>query len=90
MDSRGKLVPLTTGEYELLSVLVRHPNRVLNRDQLMDLLKGREWAAYDRVVDTQIMRLRKKIESDPGKPTLIKTIRGAGYLFTAEVKSASR
>jgi two-component system, OmpR family, response regulator len=89
-DPGGKLVPLTTGEYELLSALLRHSNRVLSRDQLMDLVKGREWAAYDRVVDTQIMRLRKKIESDPGNPTLIKTVRGAGYLFTAEVKSASR
>ena len=63
----------------------RHPNRVLNRDQLIDLVKGREWAAYDRGVDTQVMRLRKKIETDPSNPSLIKTVRGSGYVFAAAV-----
>ena len=64
----GELVPLTAGEFELLSVFARHPNRVLNRDQLIDLVKGREWAAYDRGVDTQVMRLRKKIERTRATP----------------------
>jgi two-component system, OmpR family, response regulator len=81
----GELVPLTAGEFELLCVFTRRPNRVLNREQLIDLVKGREWAAYDRGVDTQVMRLRKKIESDPSNPSLIKTVRGAGYVFAAAV-----
>jgi two-component system OmpR family response regulator len=81
----GELVPLTAGEFELLCVFVRHPNRVLNRDQVIDLVKGREWAAYDRGVDTQVMRLRKKVETDPSNPSLIKTVRGAGYVFAAAV-----
>ena len=72
----GDLVPLTAGEFELLCAFARHPNRVLNRDQLIDLVKGREWAANDRGVDTQVMRLRKKIEADPSNPSLIKTVRG--------------
>ena len=82
----GSVVPLTSGEYELLHAFTSHPNRVLNRDQLMDLVKGREWAAYDRIVDTQVMRLRRKIEPDPKNPTLIKTVRGGGYVFAASVK----
>ena len=81
----GKAVALTTGEFELLRVLALNANRVLSRDQLLDRVKGREWAAYDRTVDTQVVRLRKKIESDPQNPELIKTVRGAGYVFTASV-----
>lgn len=81
----GSGVALTAAEFELLRTFVQHPNRVLSRDQLMDLAKGRDWAAYDRTVDTQVMRLRKKIEADPSSPTLIKTVRGAGYLFAAAV-----
>ena len=80
----GDLVSLTPGEFELLRVFARHPNRVLSRNQLMDLVKGREWAAYDRAVDTQVGRLRKKLEPDPGSPTLIKTVRG-GYVFATSV-----
>jgi DNA-binding response OmpR family regulator len=81
----GDLVPLTAGEFELLCVFARHPNRVLNRDQLIDFVKGREWAAYDQGIDTQVMRLRKKIEADLSSPSLIKTVRGAGYVFAAAV-----
>ncbi|MCK6451368.1 MAG: response regulator [Alphaproteobacteria bacterium] len=81
----GQPVALTSGEYDLLQALARSPNRVLNRDQLMDLVKGREWAATDRAIDTQIVRLRKKIERDPRNPQLIKTVRGAGYIFAATV-----
>src|SRR6185437_5675917 len=76
---------LTSAEFELLRVFATHPSRVLNRDQLMELVKGREWEAYDRAVDTLIVRLRKKIEADPGQPALIKTVRGAGYVFAAPV-----
>lgn len=86
-DKKGYPVPLTAGEFALLLAFARNPNRVLNRDQLLDLVKGREWAAYDRGVDTQVMRLRKKIEADPHQPALIKTVRGAGYVFAAAVKS---
>lgn len=83
----GTAVSLTTGEFELLRTFAQNPNRVLNRDMLMDLIKGREWSAYDRSIDAQVVRLRKKIELDPSKPKLIKTVRGAGYLFTADVSS---
>ena len=83
--SRGGVVPLTAGEFDLLRVFACHPNRVLTRDQLMSLAKGQEWAAYDRAIDAQVARLRKKIESDPASPTLIKTVRAAGYVFATTV-----
>lgn len=83
--STGEPVALTTGEFELLRVFALHANRVLNRDQLLDLVKGHGWAAFDRAIDTQIARLRKKIEADPGNPGLIKTVRGAGYVFATTV-----
>ena len=83
----GGIVRLTAAEFELLRVFARHPNRVLSRDQLIDQVKGREWAAYDRAIDTQVGRLRKKIEVDPSNPVLIKTVRGGGYVFAASVKT---
>lgn len=76
---------LTTAEYNLLEVFVRHSRKVLSRDRLMNLLHGRDWTPYDRVIDTQVSRLRKKLETEPGRPTLIKTVRGVGYMFTADV-----
>ena len=78
---------MTRAEFDLLSVFVRNPNQVLNRDQLMDLAKGRGWAPYDRAVDQQVARLRRKIERDPKNPMLIKTVRGAGYVFTPKVET---
>jgi two-component system phosphate regulon response regulator OmpR len=81
----GGIATLTSAEFELLRVFATHANRVLNRDQLMELVKGREWESYDRAVDTLIVRLRKKIEADPSRPRLIKTVRGAGYIFAAPV-----
>ncbi len=81
----GADVVLTTGEYELLSVFVESANRVLSRDHLMDAARGRDWAPYDRAIDTLVSRLRKKIESDPNNPQLIKTVRGAGYVFAAKI-----
>jgi two-component system, OmpR family, response regulator len=80
------LVPLTTGEFDLLVALAEHPQRVLSRDQLLDLTKGREAGPFDRSVDIQISRLRRKIEADPREPTLIRTVRGGGYQFTATVE----
>jgi DNA-binding response OmpR family regulator len=65
--------------------LVQRPKRVLSRDTLLDLLKGQDWAAYERIIDTQVARLRKKIEVNPQAPELIKTVRGVGYSFTADV-----
>jgi two-component system OmpR family response regulator len=81
----GVTVPLSTGEYDLLLVLVERPQRVLNRDQLLDLARGRSANALDRSIDTQISRLRKKLERDPGEPKMIKTVWGGGYMFTPEV-----
>ena len=83
----GAIIPLTGGEFDLLRVFAQHPNRVLSRAQLLDLVKGRDWAAYDRAVDTQVGRLRKKVEADPANPSLIKTVRGGGYVFAATVEA---
>ena len=86
-DAEDRLVPLTTGEFDLLSAFVNHPNRPLNRDQIMDFARNRDWTPFDRSIDTQIGRLRKKIEADPGDPELIKTVRGVGYVFTPRVEA---
>ena len=84
-DPEGRPVALTTGEYDLLVAFVSHPNRVLARDRLMDLVKGRQWEAHDRSIDAQVARLRRKIEPDPRSPRLIKSVRGAGYIFVPQV-----
>jgi two-component system OmpR family response regulator len=81
----GVTVPLSTGEYDLLIVLVERPQRVLSRDQLLDLARGRAASGLDRSVDTQVSRLRKKLELDPGDPKIIKTVWGGGYMFTPAV-----
>jgi two-component system OmpR family response regulator len=81
----GVTVPLSTGEYELLLALVERPMRVLSRDQLLDLARGRAAAAFDRSIDTQISRLRKKLERDPAEPRVIKTVWGGGYMFAVPV-----
>ncbi|KPF71811.1 transcriptional regulator [Bosea sp. AAP35] len=78
---------LTTGEFEMLAALARYPGRVFSRDVLMDLTHGRSLEAFDRTIDAQIARLRKKIESDPKRPTLIKSVRGIGYVFTGKLSS---
>jgi two-component system phosphate regulon response regulator OmpR len=82
----GQDVVLTTGEFDLLSVFVAHANRVLDRDRLMDLTRGRQWEAFDRTIDAQVARLRRKLESDPKHPALIKSVRGVGYVFTGGVE----
>jgi two-component system OmpR family response regulator len=81
----GTLVPLTAGEYDLLAAIVERPGKVLSRDQLLDLTRGRDAAPFDRSVDVQISRLRRKLEPDPKEPQIIKTVRGGGYVFTCEV-----
>ena len=81
----GDEVPLTTGEFDLLAVLVRHAGRVLSRDFLLEQTRGRDAAPFDRTIDVQIGRLRKKIEADPERPELIKSVRGAGYVLVPPV-----
>ena len=86
IDPAGVLVPLSSGEYRLLEALVERPGHVLNRDQLLDLTRGRVAGPFDRAIDNQISRLRRKIEPDAKDPTYIKTIWGGGYRFSVEVK----
>jgi two-component system OmpR family response regulator len=80
-------IDLTSGEYELLTVFAEHPQRVLNRDQLLDLARGREAMPFDRSIDVQVSRVRRKIEADPRSPKLIVTVRGDGYMFTPDVEA---
>lgn len=81
-------VPLTTGEFDLLAAFAKHPNRVLTRDELLALTHHREAAPFDRSIDVQVGRLRRKIEVDPENPVLIRSVRAAGYIFTPSVNWA--
>ncbi len=85
-DAGGVLVTLSSGEYRMLEALVERAGQVLNRDQLLDLTKGREAGPFDRAIDNQISRLRRKIEQDAKDPQIIKTIWGGGYRFSVEVR----
>lgn len=87
LSPTGDLVELTTGEFELLQAFAEHPQRVLSREQLLDLARGRASVLFDRSIDVQVMRLRRKIEPDPQQPSLIKTVRNSGYLFTPNVET---
>ena len=82
----GVATPLSGGEYRLLRILLDHPNRVLNRDQLTELIHGREAEAYDRAIDVQISRLRQRLRDDSREPQLIKTVRGEGYVLASIVE----
>jgi two-component system OmpR family response regulator len=84
----GVAVPLSTAEYRLLCAFLDHSGMVLSRDQLLDLTAGKNADAFDRSIDNQVSRLRKKIEAEPRNPTLIKTHWGGGYCFTAQVDTA--
>jgi len=86
VDAKGVVVPLSTGEFQLLHALVKRPGVVLSRDQLLDLTRGRDAVAFDRSVDNQVSRLRKKIEADPANPSIIKTHWGGGYSFVAALE----
>lgn len=77
----GEDMPITSMEFDLLKAFATHPDRVLNRDQLLNLAHDRDWDPYDRSIDIRIARLRRKVEYDPSKPEAIKTVRGAGYIF---------
>jgi two-component system OmpR family response regulator len=85
VDEKNVAVPLSGGEFRLLSVLIERPGMVLTRDQLLDLTRGRSAQPFDRSIDNQISRLRKKIERDPKSPELIRTSWGDGYSFSGEV-----
>jgi two-component system OmpR family response regulator len=82
----GKEVRLTTGEFDLLAAFVNNANQVLTRDRLLDLARNREAGPFDRTIDVQVGRLRRKLEDDPQRPTMIKTVRGTGYIFTPPVE----
>lgn len=85
LDPEGVTVPLSAGEYELLLAFLENPRRILTRDQLLDLTHGREAGPFDRTIDVQVARLRKKIEKDAKNPAIIITVRGGGYQFNADV-----
>lgn len=83
----GKEVRLTTGEFDLLAAFVSNANQVLTRDRLLDLARNREAGPFDRTIDVQVGRLRRKLEDDPQRPSMIKTVRGSGYIFTPTVET---
>ena len=85
LSRNGSTVALTSGEFDLLGILVRHPNQVLDRDRILDLLTGAERSPFDRSIDVRITRLRSKIEPDPTSPIFIRTIWGKGYMFCPDV-----
>ena len=84
----GVMIGLSAGEFGLLQVFVEHPRRVLSRDQLLDFARGRSAAPFDRSIDIQVSRLRRRLGDDARDPQLIKTVRGGGYLFTATIEPA--
>jgi len=89
-DPDGALVPLSTAEFRMLRAFCDHPRQVLDRDRLLDMVQGREAHLFDRAVDNQISRLRRKIEADSRDPRFIQTVRGGGYRFATDVARLSR
>jgi two-component system OmpR family response regulator len=85
-DSAGTVVPISSAEFRLLVAFLTHPRRVLDRDQLLDMVQGREAHLFDRAVDNQVSRLRRKMEEDSRDPKLIQTVWGGGYRFAADVR----
>ncbi len=79
------MIPLSSGEFDLLLVFVEHPQRVLTREQLLNLARGHSHDAFDRSIDVQVSRLRRKLEFDTKRPAMIRTVRNGGYQFTASV-----
>ena len=86
VDEDGVVTPLSTGEFRLLTALLERAGTVLSRDQLLDLTRGRRAAPFDRAVDNQVSRLRRKLERDPANPKLIATVWGSGYQFAGKVE----
>lgn len=85
-DADDRELPLTAMEFDLLRVFSENPNRALNRDQIMELAHHRGWDVFDRSIDLRIMRLRRKIERNPEKPEVIKTVRGVGYMYVQSLR----
>lgn len=88
-DDQGNEHPLTASEYGLLKVFAANPKRVLSRDRLLELANARDAEAFDRAIDLRIMRIRRKIEPDPAHPSVIRTVRGGGYLFSPTGEASS-
>jgi len=86
LDPDGAVVPISTAEFRLLLALVTHPRQVLDRDRLLDMVQGREAHLFDRAVDNQVSRLRRKVERERGEAKLIQTVRGGGYMLAADVR----
>lgn len=84
-DEDGAVIGLSGGEWQILEAFLTHPRRVLSRDQLLDLARGRSAAPFDRSIDIQVSRLRRKLGDDPREPRIIKTVRAGGYIFTANL-----
>jgi len=89
LDADGVAVALSTAEYRLLSVFIERPRMVLSREQLLDLTSGRSIEPFERSIDNQVSRLRRKIEADPKNPAIIKTVWGGGYVFAANVEESA-
>ncbi len=85
-DPDGVVIPISTAEFRLLRALLDHPRQVLDRDRLLDMVQGREAHMFDRAVDNQVSRLRRKIEADSRSPEIIQTVRGGGYCLAADVR----
>ena len=83
-DENHEEIAITSMEFDLLKAFAEHPDKVLSRDQLLDLAHNRDWDPFDRSIDIRIARLRRKVELDPRKPQVLKTVRGAGYIFVTE------
>jgi two-component system phosphate regulon response regulator OmpR len=81
-DKDESEIRITAMEYDLLQTFATNPNKVLNRDQLLDMAHNKDWEPFDRSIDIRIARIRKKVEEDPTKPAVVKTVRGVGYIFT--------
>ena len=86
----GVVVPLSGTEFKLLRVFLAHPNRVLSRDQLIELMVSRDAGPFDRAIDVQVSRLRQRLRDDAREPRIVKTVRGEGYVLAATVEAASR
>jgi two-component system, OmpR family, response regulator len=87
-DENGNEHPLASSEFALLKAFAQNPKRVLSRERLLDLAEARDREAFDRAIDVRITRIRKKIEPDPTRPSVIRTVRGAGYLFSPDGSEA--
>lgn len=83
-DGENNEIPITNMEFDLLKAFADHPNKALSRDRLLNLTHNRDWDPYDRSIDIRIARLRRKIEPNSSRPRIIKTVRGAGYIFVTD------